>query len=167
MWFSHSVVSDSFASPWTVACQAPLSVGSSRQQYWSGLPFPSPEWVTSQGADRLSQGGSHTHSHPTQPGQVLSLQRPLGALPFPRSLTCIRQQPSPLALTNSPVGRLGIWGEKRLRFPSAHLQTHRDRQAARRGCSRCPAPSPGHGNTYRGHLQKLLVAPVQIGRAHV
>ena len=27
---------------WTVACQAPLSVGFSRQEYWSGLPFPSP-----------------------------------------------------------------------------------------------------------------------------
>ena len=30
------------ASPWTVAFQAPLSMGFSRQQYWSGLPFPSP-----------------------------------------------------------------------------------------------------------------------------
>ena len=37
-----SVVSDSFATPWTVACQAPLSMGFSRQEYWSGLPFPSP-----------------------------------------------------------------------------------------------------------------------------
>ena len=31
-----------FATPWTVACQAPLSMGFSRQEYWSGLPFPSP-----------------------------------------------------------------------------------------------------------------------------
>ena len=30
------------AIPWTVACQAPLSMGFSRQEYWSGLPFPSP-----------------------------------------------------------------------------------------------------------------------------
>ena len=30
-----------FATPWTVACQAPLSMGFSRQEYWSGLPFPS------------------------------------------------------------------------------------------------------------------------------
>ena len=29
------------ATPWTVACQAPLSMGFSRQEYWSGLPFPS------------------------------------------------------------------------------------------------------------------------------
>ena len=31
-----------FATPWTVASQAPLSMGFSRQEYWSGLPFPSP-----------------------------------------------------------------------------------------------------------------------------
>ena len=29
-------------TPWTVACQAPLSMGFARQEYWSGLPFPSP-----------------------------------------------------------------------------------------------------------------------------
>ena len=28
-------------TPWTVACQAPLSMGFSRHEYWSGLPFPS------------------------------------------------------------------------------------------------------------------------------
>ena len=33
-----------FATPWTVACQAPLSVGFSRQEYWSRLPFP-PPWL--------------------------------------------------------------------------------------------------------------------------
>ena len=31
-----------FATPWTVAYQAPPSMGFSRQKYWSGLPFPSP-----------------------------------------------------------------------------------------------------------------------------
>ena len=30
------------AIPWTVACQAPLFMGFSRKEYWSGLPFPSP-----------------------------------------------------------------------------------------------------------------------------
>ena len=38
---SRLVVSAS-ATPWTVAGQAPLSVGFSRQEHWSGLPFPSP-----------------------------------------------------------------------------------------------------------------------------
>ena len=40
--FSHSVVSSSFAIPWTVAHQAPLCLGFSRYEYWNGLPFPSP-----------------------------------------------------------------------------------------------------------------------------
>ena len=31
-----------FATPWTIAHQAPLSMGFSRQEYWSGLSFPSP-----------------------------------------------------------------------------------------------------------------------------
>ena len=40
--FSHYSVSNSFVTPWTVACQTPLSIGFPRQEYWSGLPFPSP-----------------------------------------------------------------------------------------------------------------------------
>ena len=32
-----------FVTPWTVAHQAPLSMRFSRQEYWSGLPFPSPQ----------------------------------------------------------------------------------------------------------------------------
>ena len=35
-------MSDSFATPWTVACQAPLSMTFSRQEYWGGLLFSSP-----------------------------------------------------------------------------------------------------------------------------
>ena len=31
-----------FVTPWTVARKAPLSMGFSRREYWSGLPFPSP-----------------------------------------------------------------------------------------------------------------------------
>ena len=42
--FSHSVMSNSVTS-WTAAHQASPSVGFSRQQYWSGLPFPSPLMV--------------------------------------------------------------------------------------------------------------------------
>ena len=35
-----SVMSNSFATPWAVAHQAPLFMEFSRQEYWSGLPFP-------------------------------------------------------------------------------------------------------------------------------
>ena len=48
---SHSVVSDS-ATPWTAACQAPLSMGFSMQEYWSGLPFFFPSKVFSQPRDQ-------------------------------------------------------------------------------------------------------------------
>ena len=40
--FSCSVVFDSLVTPWIVACQAPLSMEFPRQEYWSGLLFPSP-----------------------------------------------------------------------------------------------------------------------------
>ena len=42
--FSHVRVC---ATLWTAALQAPLSTGFSRQEYWSGLPFPSPEEIAS------------------------------------------------------------------------------------------------------------------------
>ena len=38
-WLSHVQL---FATLWTIAHQAPLSMGFPRQEYWSGLPFPSP-----------------------------------------------------------------------------------------------------------------------------
>ena len=57
--WSRSVMSNSFfffhvqlvASPWTVAHYAPLSMGFSRQEYWSGLPFPSPEDLPNPGIE--------------------------------------------------------------------------------------------------------------------
>ena len=43
-----------FATPWTVACQAPLSMEFSRQEYWSGLPIPSPEDLPDPGIEPRS-----------------------------------------------------------------------------------------------------------------
>ena len=40
--YTYQVEPNSFATPWTVACQAPLSMGFPRKEYWSVLPFPSP-----------------------------------------------------------------------------------------------------------------------------
>ena len=42
MYAHLSFVSDTFATPWTVAHQAPLSIAFPRQEYWSGLPLPPP-----------------------------------------------------------------------------------------------------------------------------
>ena len=39
---SHFVCVQLCATAWIGTCQAPLSMGFSRQEYWSGLPFPSP-----------------------------------------------------------------------------------------------------------------------------
>ena len=48
--FSHVWL---FTIPWTVACQASLFIGFSRQEYWSGLPFPSAGDLPNQGANLL------------------------------------------------------------------------------------------------------------------
>ena len=43
-----------FVTPWTVTLQAPLSMGFSRQQYWSGLPFPTPGGLPDSGTEPTS-----------------------------------------------------------------------------------------------------------------
>ena len=43
-----------FMTPWTVARQAPLSMGFSRQEYWSGLPFPFPGDLSNPGIEPMS-----------------------------------------------------------------------------------------------------------------
>ena len=43
-----------FVTPWTVAHQAPLSLGFFRQEYWSGLSFPSPEDLPNPGIKHAS-----------------------------------------------------------------------------------------------------------------
>ena len=43
-----------FVIPWTVAYQAPPSMEFSRQEYWSGLPFPSPGDLPNQGTEPMS-----------------------------------------------------------------------------------------------------------------
>ena len=43
-----------FATPWTVTCQAPLSMGFFRQEYWSGLPFPSTGDLPDPGIEPMS-----------------------------------------------------------------------------------------------------------------
>ena len=51
---SRSVVSDCFAIPWTAALQAHLPVEFFRQQYWSGLPFPTPGDLPGPGIEPVS-----------------------------------------------------------------------------------------------------------------
>ena len=45
-----------FATPWTVACQVPLSMGFPRQEYWSTLPFPPPRDLPNPGIETVPLG---------------------------------------------------------------------------------------------------------------
>ena len=47
-------MSDSFSTLWTTARQDPLSIGFPRQEYWSGLPFPSPGSIPDPGIEPTS-----------------------------------------------------------------------------------------------------------------
>ena len=58
------------ATPWTVARQTPLSMGFSRQGYWSGLPFPSPGDLPDPGIEPRSPA-SQADSLPTEPSFIL------------------------------------------------------------------------------------------------
>ena len=49
--FSHVEL---FVIPWTVACQAPLSMGFSRQEYWNGLPCPPPGFLPNRGIEPVA-----------------------------------------------------------------------------------------------------------------
>ena len=65
-----------FATPWTVARQAPPSMGFSRQEYWSGLPFPSPGDLPDPGIEPRSpalQADALTSEPPGKPFCVYTL----------------------------------------------------------------------------------------------
>ena len=55
-----------FATPWTVTYQAPVSIGFSRQEYWSGLPFPSPGDLPNPGLE-LRSPALQADSLPSEP----------------------------------------------------------------------------------------------------
>ena len=65
-----------FATPWTVAHHTPLSMGFSRQEYWSGLSFPAPGDLPKPGIEPLSPTSPalQADSLPTKPPIVHQLQ---------------------------------------------------------------------------------------------
>ena len=56
-----------FATPWTVAHQASLSVGFTRQEYWSGLPFPTPGDLPDPGIEPRSPALQAEDALPSEP----------------------------------------------------------------------------------------------------
>ena len=75
-YFLHVCTLKSFShvqlcvTPWTVACQAPLSKGFPRQEYWSGLPFPSPGDLPDPGLKSMSLALAGTFSTTEPPGKL-------------------------------------------------------------------------------------------------
>ena len=68
-----------FAIPWTVAHQAPTSMGFSRQEYWSGLPFPSPGDLPKPGIEPRSptlQADALTSEPPGKPKTPINRWKP-------------------------------------------------------------------------------------------
>ena len=68
--FSHFSHLKLFVTLWTVACQAPLSMGFCRQEYWSGLPCPPPGNLPTQGLNALQ-----VDSLPSEPPEKIPWTR--------------------------------------------------------------------------------------------
>ena len=68
-------VPESFATPWTVAHQAPLSMGFPRQEYWSGLPFPTPGDLPNPGIEPTSTELASGFITAEAPGKPLCIIR--------------------------------------------------------------------------------------------
>ena len=66
-----------FATPWTVADQAPPSVGFSRQEYWSGLPFHSPADLPHSGIEPGSPALQADILPSEPPGKLIYQANPL------------------------------------------------------------------------------------------
>ena len=88
---SLSLSCPTLCDPWTVVGQAPLSMGFSRQEYWSGLPFPSPPYAKTSKVYMLQLSlFSHvqlcvtpqTAAHQAPPSQRFSRQEHWSGLPF-------------------------------------------------------------------------------------
>ena len=109
-----------FVTPWTIACQAPWSMVFLKQEYWSELPFPSPEDLLDPGiepgslalqadwASRLSHQGSQIVKNPPEMWETWS--RSLGGKIHWRRA----RQPTPVFLL-----RESLWIEE-LIYPQTH-----------------------------------------------
>ena len=112
-------MSDS-VTPRTVAFQAPLSTGFSRQEYWSGLPLPSPGYLLLSGIEPVSPAlqadslpseppGKPNHIHQFSSAQFISIAQSCPALcnPMNRSTPGLPVHHQFLEFTQTHVHRVG------------------------------------------------------------
>ena len=108
-----------FATPWTVAHQAPPSMGFSRQEYWSGLPFPSPGDLPNLGIEPRCSSSQADALTSEPPGKLVG--PPTLDLPNQNSLLCqpsfshypgstVKKTPWPSAFMASSV--ICTWGRR-------------------------------------------------------
>ena len=76
-----------FETPWTVARQAPLSLGFPRQEYWSGLPFTSPGDLPDSGIEPGSPALQADSLLSELPGKPLKVSLDLGFFIFKKGST--------------------------------------------------------------------------------
>ena len=76
-----------FVTPWTVALQAPLSMGFSRQEYRSGSSFPSPGDLSNPGTEPRSPALQADYLSSEPPGQIKSSLSP------PKKYSTLKQPP--------------------------------------------------------------------------
>ena len=97
-WISHGCVLSRFSSvwlfvtPWTVAHQAPLSMGFSRQEYWSGLPCPPPGYLHNPGIKPVSPVSSALKADSLLLSHLGNLNQPFIYI-YPLSLEPPRHKP--------------------------------------------------------------------------
>ena len=112
-----------FTSPWTVAHQAPPSMGFSRQEYWSGLPFPSSEDLPDPGIKPRSpalQADSLVVKNLPAKAKDVGDVRDEGSLPgFLKSPQRKAWQPTPIFLPREScvlrsLAGYSSWGHKKL-----------------------------------------------------
>ena len=116
----HVLVTQScptLCNPWAVAHQAPLSMGFSRQEYWSGLPFPSPEDLPDPGIEPRSpslQADALTSAPPGRP----RFNPWVGKIPWRR-----KWQPIPVLLPGESHGQRSLMGSSHSSVQSlSHVQ---------------------------------------------
>ena len=109
------------ATPWTTAYQAPLSMGSARQEYWSGLPSSSPICIANQ-TERLSRSYIHRGLilRKLQQPCLVDTGVPLGSLwdefspqgNYPQPKGAALPAVVPLSLWSSVYSDRWVWGPK-------------------------------------------------------
>ena len=87
-------------TPWTVAHQAPLTLEFSRQEYWSGLPFPSPGDLPNPGIKPGSPSLQADSLSSEPPGKPIYILIPL---------KCKHLRASPMIISFNPTVFLTIW----------------------------------------------------------